>query len=1350
MTQATPKDYWISSTALYIELNALGNPDYIQASCVSGAQILVYVKDIIGYDAGHNYRRWPLQAAPTVFNSHTEKYVYAAIPRDMTLTASAWIVFPSELLDIYGKNEKAEQIGDERYYYIYLQGIITSSGDNGTEQRDWKQRVSTGLLSSDEAISAIGSDSEWYKYSSVDEIVTFLKDLTMKEGTTFKTLFADFINVQPKGSLSFDGQGALNGIANSLSTPDTNTDKIVTPNFVSARAISKLHDDTASGLITFLQGMALGSDGQWSFNKDGEGRLYRMFLNGDENVMVASNIASNNCVNDARTGFMVTDDDGTKYSYMEIDKLYVRYKAVFDELEIRKRTYVGGNAMFSDAASKIVGVEWLDKVGNTTTDITKIHDFKCHLKTDDGTTQTQNLWRVNDLALCQTFNIKENKDTGVQNKAYWRKVTAVGDDYICLSNVDGEYEGFGVDHNGDAAIYGTSAKVVLAGADGVVSDGDVLTDGADEVKVPADFPEAEDAIVQCGNASDPTRQNMIELLTYTPNVDSVLYGGGAAPALIQYAGINGFTLNGKAKTVISPSGNVFRAKSFIIDLGGDASVHVPLDMGEWEQGTEYPYYARVSHKGELWLLNGIIEGETTKEEPGTKNAWTRQVAKGKDGDGLNVKGTVVEHFKNFADFDANVKERPKEGEEDPHFVLVSGRVVGMNSAIIVDSAADYSEDHDGDIQQGTAKPSILTYTSDPIYDWDVAEASEADGYMDADGVLWVAGKTQWTEAGTIKGEKGDKGDDAEWYEVEIYRTPTSGNSYVIDSLPVTKDGISKIPLLNLRLVRHVGSTATTVRSGDTWEPNVGAVSGRILALLNTEITKTQLVVTATYNGKQYTKSIPVVKDGQTGDKGDDGEDAIDVLISPETLMFDTDDDGKLSGAQKTYITLRKGGVLLKPETDYTISQKTEGVNVEAEGITLDNTEQGYTITIDPTHITTYDIVDEQGNKTTYPYTDGYVAMVINVGGTLNLTKRVMFRVNYAKYVGKVSWTQKQFKSEFEKTTTDMNNAIANNTSLIAQNADAIKLKVSQKDMEGTMKEAGIDITSGEVVLMGDKIKLYNDGGNAPLVFSDGKLNADLINAKQLTSTGDNGAVVRIMDGRMQVSNKFGIVNMVFGLDDNGMAVMSYYDNNGNLLYDLGPNGISSSNLDRAEITECKVIRTTTIGLEEPFGEQKTVQTGRDFQKIQPYYVATHNNSRKLFANKEMLTGYEYELIYKYKAPRMNGVILPDTEHGLGGQLSKQADGMYFTSKTDFVDKDGNLHNLVTGEFFDFGQTVYDNTKGHVPVLVNGDSMEIGDWAVIPRYTMANAYNVIEGAKVAKDEPTICSDETMRYTEGGTR
>ena len=57
MVQATPRDYWISPSALTFTFNALNLPDYVQVSCVSGAQILVYVKGIIPYDEGHNYRR---------------------------------------------------------------------------------------------------------------------------------------------------------------------------------------------------------------------------------------------------------------------------------------------------------------------------------------------------------------------------------------------------------------------------------------------------------------------------------------------------------------------------------------------------------------------------------------------------------------------------------------------------------------------------------------------------------------------------------------------------------------------------------------------------------------------------------------------------------------------------------------------------------------------------------------------------------------------------------------------------------------------------------------------------------------------------------------------------------------------------------------------------------------------------------------------------------------------------------------------------------------------------------------------------------------------------------------------
>lgn len=243
MTLSYPSNYWISANALYIERNALGNPDYIQASCVSGAQILVYIKDVIGYDAGHNYRRWRLQASPTVFNSHTEKYVYVALPRDAN-ASTAQVVFPSELIDVYGKNEKEEQVGDERYYYVFLQGVLSSSGDNGTTPREWATHIETGFLSSDEALAAGPTESEWYSYSTVHEEVTFLKNILMKAGTMFLSLCAHVLEIASGGRLSFADtpDRSVSGIAGD-ETPVDAPDRVATPAYVDNAALSKRHND---------------------------------------------------------------------------------------------------------------------------------------------------------------------------------------------------------------------------------------------------------------------------------------------------------------------------------------------------------------------------------------------------------------------------------------------------------------------------------------------------------------------------------------------------------------------------------------------------------------------------------------------------------------------------------------------------------------------------------------------------------------------------------------------------------------------------------------------------------------------------------------------------------------------------------------------------------------------------------------------------------------------------------------------------------------------------------------------------------------------------------------------------
>ena len=168
----TAEDYWIDPSALSITRNALGEPDRIQASVASGAVIMCYVKDIeaLGYDTGHNYRRWPLSIAPTYFNSHTEKYIYIAIPSSPEIGTNAIVVFPSQIIDIEGyavtqdsggNPIRGEHIGQDGYYYVWLQGKLTSSGDSGLTNREWQPKYQTGSLRTDQSIEAFKNYSWW-------------------------------------------------------------------------------------------------------------------------------------------------------------------------------------------------------------------------------------------------------------------------------------------------------------------------------------------------------------------------------------------------------------------------------------------------------------------------------------------------------------------------------------------------------------------------------------------------------------------------------------------------------------------------------------------------------------------------------------------------------------------------------------------------------------------------------------------------------------------------------------------------------------------------------------------------------------------------------------------------------------------------------------------------------------------------------------------------------------------------------------------------------------------------------------------------------------------------------------
>lgn len=270
----------------------------------------------------------------------------------------------------------------------------------------------------------------------------------------------------------------------------------------------------------------------------------------------------------------------------------------------------------------------------------------------------------------------------------------------------------------------------------------------------------------------------------------------------------------------------------------------------------------------------------------------------------------------------------------------------------------------------------------------------------------------------------------------------------------------------------------------------------------------------------------------------------------------------------------------------------------------------------------------------------------------------------------------------------------------AQLTDYTERKTDLID-RATAKAAGLEITSSGVTLYGEKIKVENTLSTGQTttaaLFTDGAINAALILAQMLTSQGLNGQMVRIADGLINIYGKAGTANIRFGLNSSGQAVLSYYDDNGNFLYDLGPAGVASLRKTDAKITSAQYIKAEDAGLTTPLGENVDLPW---VDTTKSWYTATKDNNYILFV--KGATG-KTTTLYRYSAPRVNGKIVADSANGLGSyDLASAADGRTFTSRT--MVKNGALTNLADGVFLTADAKAYDNTK-LVPSIKKGQSVE---------------------------------------------
>lgn len=345
--------------------------------------------------------------------------------------------------------------------------------------------------------------------------------------------------------------------------------------------VNAVDDDDVAGLLTFAKGLQSAGFMEGSFGR----------------------------------GFELMKDRNGR-SYLEIDEIFVRMRAVFESLEIKHVSHVGGENILSPAGIECYrvetvpaqiglrssdGADLLDKDGEQlTAKATDTNVYRCYFKTTDGERTIYNQFAVGDLALCREFNTKKNVDGTTLGRYYWRAVVGVGTDYIDLSITD-----------------------CLEGSD---------------------VPMKGDTIVCLGNKSDKARQNAVVVSSY----------GVGSPSIKMYQGIKTFALSDdNAPVIISPDGNKFtgdfvsRSGDNIVDIiNGKAKVYTekplyqPYKVGDlWVNATDGTYKNELlrcvsnaktfTYQGELNYLYNINDWEPS-------NGYTSEIKQTSDAIKMSV------------------------------------------------------------------------------------------------------------------------------------------------------------------------------------------------------------------------------------------------------------------------------------------------------------------------------------------------------------------------------------------------------------------------------------------------------------------------------------------------------------------------------------------------------------------------------------------------------------------------------------------------------------------------------------------------------------------------------------------
>lgn len=1032
---------------------------------------------------------------------------------------------------------------------------------------------------------------------------------------------------------------------------------------------SKTNDDTISGTYTFqlwqkfLRGIQLGSE--YSISELGEAVLksltlgkYGITSTGDATL---GEIASKDYNADEQSGYGLKKRTDGKYK-LSLTDLEIWGKAVFHELEIRKLSYVGGNFVFSPAGSSLYHVEQVEG------------DYWCYILADDGEKATENLWKEGDLARCKTFNVKTGVYENVANKDYWRKVTWVSPN---------TYEN---DNSGKTILAGRKFHLI------VLSGTDCMTG--------SDIPAAGDDICCLGSKTHATERGNAVMINTT---------GDGAPSFIQYAGINDYTLTGKEVTKLSPSGNIIRGAfyaqngtkelSFVLDEQGKAldglsktiaELKVEADRISAKVDNVARTYRNLIPDSKVMLRSNGYEvcRRTVRLEAGTVYTLS---ARGTAENSLTSTGGSLRVYLYNA------------GWSFAQAVEITGE----------DQTASVTFDI---TESGNYNVAAYAWHNESVSVYGNRRAQEK-GFFRLDYMQIEEGDTAtpWTPAEedpAVIGNLLPNLDEGGW--VKASGTELTTDAYVVDGRHTTvahyKDTKNKALLLLQCPVTLDGESSYTM---SMWVKGTGTI-GTILGPACT-------VLTEDNQGHEAAGTTGGVANTLTADWR-----KIIVRWSTAFSVYNmiknsgyNDAAGQLTSWNRMGAwEVRANGMAyltaLPTSTGYgQISQKVSLTAGKIYTLQFSVTSFGLTLLLANTTLaevyldgkavtaTNSGSITIAADETITNHTVTFQAK--NVKGTSRL---VIFRFTQ-KYagIGKVMLHEGHIPSVYH-TQEDVKDTLvpvqlsAGGEVWVA----GVKLEKSYRATEytertltaGQLLPVGIDIEAQKIIATADNFVVRNrQGETTTAITADGQLTAGI-----LATMNRGEGYVKAQDGLMEVFNGKGQLNIQFGLDPNsGMMVLSYYDNLGNLLYNLGPGGLENKGLQTASVSTYSAERLGT------FFANVIVMGGVTSYDDDVYHTNSDGDNiidskfkSQLMPSAATGAGYEPKSrmnqsadIYYYRAARVSNAYVADTANGINTPaLAQQADGKWFNRRPLYMN--GSLQLITSGVYIEKGEKLHWGTK----------------------------------------------------------